>query len=658
VRTRAVQFLSTDTGILSLLTVMTLLLALGGVKLSRMVAANMLRADAEFTSSAWAAALMDSANIPSLISGAPSSDSTRHFLEAATQTGSIYRYAIWSRSGKLIFASSRLQESPTPISPVIRYGDRIGEGILAGWCRTDTHRGKNAQNPAYYADSFIPIRRDNQTVGVLEASLDLTAAEKLYEKSFLFTEGIIALGVLLAGGIPGLLVWRKMHAHRAAQARAIFLAEHDNLTGIANRKSLEDRAEGALAWSQRNNSYIAALLIDMDRFKEVNDNFGHGVGDEMLKAFAQRLKATIRTGDMVARLGGDEFVILQVGIAQPVGARSLAGRLIEVLAMPYQIGDLQLNCGASIGVAIAPTDADNWESLLVCADVALYNAKAERGNAVAFFQAGMDASFRERRQLEHDLRRALSTHAFELAYQPLFSFHDQSLLGFEALLRWPRGWAPQSPAQFIPVAEESGLIIPIGAWVLQAACRAAAAWTRPLKIAVNLSPVQFRNGDIISVVEEALRISGLDPTRLELEVTETLWIQNADSVLEQLARLRAMGITIALDDFGTGYSSLTYLWKFPFDVVKIDRSFVSGMKLDPQANAIVNTIVALGRTLDLTVTAEGVETTAQALALKEVGCDQVQGFLYGRPVNGVSASALVDADARSTPITVQLAAAG
>ncbi|HEY0306595.1 MAG TPA: bifunctional diguanylate cyclase/phosphodiesterase [Acidobacteriaceae bacterium] len=651
---RATRFLSTDSGILTLLAVMTLLLALGAVKLSRMVAANMLRTNAQFTVSAWTAALLNSTDIPGLIAGTPSAPITRIFLESATPTGNIYRYAIWSRSGELVYSST----STVPVSPIRRYGEEVGNGILSGWDHTETHRGTSPENPTYYADSFVPIRRNDETIGVIEAHLDLTAAVGLYERSFLITEGIIALGVLLAGGIPGLLVWRKMHAHRAAQAEAVFLSQHDNLTGIANRKSLEDRAEGALAWTRRNNGFIAALLIDMDRFKEVNDNFGHSVGDEVLKAFAVRLKDTIRTGDMVARLGGDEFVILQVGIGQPAGARSLAGRLIEVLSVPYQIGELQLICGASIGVAIAPTDSDNWESLLVCADVALYNAKVERGNAVAFFQTGMDASFRERRQLEQDLRRALTSNAFELAYQPLFSFHDQSLLGFEALLRWPQDWPPQSPATFIPVAEESGLIIPIGGWVLQAACRAAAAWTKPLRIAVNLSPVQFRNGDIVSVVEEALRLSGLDPTRLELEVTESLWIHNAESVLEQLARLRAMGITIALDDFGTGYSSLTYLWKFPFDVVKIDRTFVSGMKLDPKANAIVNTIVALGRTLDLTVTAEGVETTAQAQALKEVGCDQVQGFLYGRPVSGVSASALVDAGARSTPITAHLAATG
>jgi EAL domain-containing protein (putative c-di-GMP-specific phosphodiesterase class I) len=255
----------------------------------------------------------------------------------------------------------------------------------------------------------------------------------------------------------------------------------------------------------------------------------------------------------------------------------------------------------------------------------------------------MDAIIRERWRLEMDLRRALETNAFQLAYQPLFTFHDRSLVGFEALLRWPEGWNSRSPADFIPVAEESGLIVPIGAWVLQKACRTAAAWTRPLQIAVNLSPIQFRNGDLVGIVKAALLASGLDPMRLELEVTESLWLQNVDAVLLQLNQLRSMGISIALDDFGTGYSSLTYLWKFPFDKVKIDRSFVMEMDLDSKAEAIVNTIVALGKTLDLTITAEGVETEAQAQALNNAGCDQAQGYLFGRPLSLASADALANA---------------
>jgi predicted signal transduction protein with EAL and GGDEF domain len=368
----------------------------------------------------------------------------------------------------------------------------------------------------------------------------------------------------------------------------------------------------------------------------------------VLNAFAKRLSSAIREQDMVARLGGDEFVILQVGMDQATGAATLADRLLKVLAEPYDIGGVKVVCEASIGVAIAPIDAEEWDQLLSCADAALYKAKGEGRNTACFYEAGMDAIFRDRRHLELELRRALDTKAFQLAYQPLVSFSDGSLSGFEALLRWPEGWEPQSPAAFIPVAEAYGLIVPIGAWVLETACRTAAAWEQPLKIAVNLSPVQFRHGDIVGIVANALKNSGLDPERLELEVTESLWLGNTDMVRDKLMQLRAMGVSVSLDDFGTGYSSLTYLWRFPFDTVKIDRSFVMGMESDPKAAAIVKTIVALGKILNLTIIAEGVETHAQAKLLNEIGCDLAQGYLLSRPLSVSAANSLACACLETT----------
>jgi diguanylate cyclase (GGDEF)-like protein len=641
---QSIRFITSDSKIVALLAAMILLVALGGVKLSRVVAANMLLADAHSTSSAWAATLTDTVdNMPAIVAGEPPSIKARRFLEYASQMGDIYRFKVWNKTGHLVFISERTNSIQEPTTTVEDLEQRIAGPVLSRSAFTEAHLGGHPENPVYFADSYIPIKQNGAVIGVFEVYLDQTADRALYERSFLLTEGIIAVAVLLAGGLPGFMVYRKMMAHRVAQAEALFLAEHDSLTGIANRRRLGETAKGALAWNQRSKSHVAALLVDLDRFKDVNDSFGHGVGDELLKAFAMRLNSAIRQEDTVARLGGDEFVILQVGMAQPSGASSLADRLMRILSEPYDIGDSQLVCGASIGVATAPTDAEDWDSLLSCADTALYKAKSEGRSTVCFFEAGMDATLRERRRIEADLRRAQETNAFQLAYQPLFSFHDNSLLGFEALLRWPEGWSSQSPAVFIPIAEESGLIVPVGAWVLETACRTAAAWAKPVKIAVNLSPVQFRHGDIVAVVEKALNASGLDPARLELEVTESLWLQNTDAVFDQLMRLRKMGISIALDDFGTGYSSLTYLWKFPFDKVKIDRSFVMEMENDPKAGAIVNTVVAMGRTLQLSITAEGVETQAQAQALREAGCDQAQGFLFGRPLSAVSANALVNA---------------
>jgi diguanylate cyclase (GGDEF)-like protein len=646
----ALRLFSIDGRRILLLASVILLLAFGGVQLSQLVSANMLRTDAQSTISAWAGSLTESADdIPAIIAGAAPSPRSYQLLKDATQMGDIYRYKILDRMGHTVYLSERASYPSVAKATAHSPSKRIGEKILSGGTFTDTGVGNSSDNPHYFAECYLPLKQNGAVIGILDVYIDQTADHALYQRSFLFTESIIAIAVLLAGGIPGFMVYRKMRDHRQAQAEALFLAEHDSLTGLANRKMLAETANSALAWSRRNNSYVAALVIDLDRFKEINDTFGHSVGDEALKIVATRLKSAIRAEDMVARFGGDEFVVLQVGMNQPDGATYLATRLLKLLAEPCEINGLQLVCAASIGVAISPTDTDDWDGLLSRADIALYRAKGGgRGNA-SFFETGMDAMFRERRRLEADLRRAMDTSAFHLAFQPLIDFKGGELVGFEALLRWPEGWEPQSPATFIPIAEEAGLIVPIGAWVLKTACNEAAAWAKPLTIAVNLSPLQFSHGDIVAVVDEVLKSSGLDPCRLELEVTESLWLQNTETVLDQLARLRSRGIAIALDDFGTGYSSLSYLWKFPFDKVKVDRSFVTQMEIDPKAAAIVDTVVALGRALDLTITAEGVETPEQARALKDAGCDQGQGYLFGRPLSAAAAIELINSSDSTAP---------
>jgi diguanylate cyclase (GGDEF)-like protein len=642
-KNRVFQVLSTDGRRILLLASIVLLLAFSGVKLGQVVAANMLRADAQSTATAWAGSLVNSADdLPAIIAGAAPSARTDHLLKDATEVGDIYRYKMWDRAGHAVFSSARQPYLLVANTDAESRWKEISNKVLSGTTFTDVGAGNSPENPSYFADCYIPLKHNGTIIGVLGVHLDQTADHAFYERSFLLMESIIAIAVLLAGGIPGFVVYRKMRDHRQAQAEALFLAEHDSLTGLANRRMLAETAHSALAWNRRNNSYVAALVLDLDRFKEINDTYGHTIGDEVLKTVATRLKSAVRAEDMVSRLGGDEFVVLQVGMNQPDGATFLTTRLLKLLAEPIAINELQIVCAVSIGVAISPTDTEDWDGLLSRADIALYRAKgAGRGNA-SFFETGMDAMFRERRRLESDLRRAIDAKAFHLAYQPLVNFEGGGLVGFEALLRWPEGWEPQLPATFIPVAEEAGLIIPIGTWVLKTACSAAAAWTKPLRIAVNLSPLQFSNGDIVGVVDEALKSSGLDPERLELEVTESLWLQNTDTVLDQLTQLRSRGISIALDDFGTGYSSLSYLWKFPFDKVKVDRSFVSQMEVDPKAAAIVDTVVALGKTLDLTITAEGVETPEQAKALKLAGCDQGQGYLFGRPLSPDAAIGLIN----------------
>jgi diguanylate cyclase (GGDEF)-like protein len=639
------RFLKRDRVRFAILTVSIAVPVVGGMVLCQSLLMKMLREDAQATSGAWVSMLIArNPDILTVFSDATPSVQTKHNLDEAIQVGDIYRFRIWDPGGNLVYKSERLTSAGAPIV----FGEkRAASAAASGSIVNEVHEGGPPQNVRFFVESFIPVKKNGIVIGIFDVFLDQSDDKLLYQKSLFLTEGIIAILVIFAAGLPGYIVFSQMVALRTAKTEAQFHSEHDSLTGISNRNRLSNVAKGALALNRRNKSHIAALMIDLDRFKDINDTFGHAAGDEVLKAVGARLNSSIREEDSVARFGGDEFVVLQVGMAQPSGARFLADRLIEVLSEPYEFGGTDLECGASIGVAISPPDAKDFETLIACADAALYKSKAQGRNCVSFFEPGMDANIRERRQIETDIRRALTTNAFQLAYQPLHSFQDGRLLGFEALLRWPEGWSPQSPAVFIPIAEESGLINSVGAWVLQTACRTAAHWTHPLKIAVNLSPVQFRHGDIVSVVEEALKQSGLDPERLELEVTEGLWIQDGDCALDQLVRLRRMGVSIALDDFGTGYSSLAYLWKFPFDTVKIDRSFVNEMETEPKAAVIVNTIMGLGKSLGLTITAEGVETPTQARILREAGCDQAQGFLFGRPLPAASTDALANADPMS-----------
>lgn len=638
------QFSKTERGRLAILALCIALPVCGGMFLCQFLLDRMLRNDAKATSSAWVSTLIArNPDILTLLSGATPSPQTTHFLDEVSHVGDIYRFRIWNAAGHLVYKSERRSSAGMRMN-----GKQVFEAFLSGSIVNEIHQGSSPQDVPFFVESFVPVKQDGEVIGVFDVYLDQSDDEVLYRRSILLTEIIIGTLVLLAAGLPGYGAYRQMRELRDARAQTLFLNEHDSLTGIPNRSRLKEIAKNALALNRRTRRQVAALIIDLDRFQDINDSFGHATGDEVLKAVANRLRSSIRQEDSVARLGGDEFVVLQPGLYQPNGAKTLADRLMKAFSEPFKIGNSLLDCEASIGIAISPPDAEDFDALIACADAALRKAKAAGRHAVRFFESGMDARIRERHQIETDIRRALATGSFQLAYQPLHSFSDGRLLGFESLLRWPDGWTPKSPADFIPVAEESGLIHHLGLWALETACKTAARWTNPLKVAVNLSPVQFRDGDIVAVVRRVLADSGLAPERLELEVTESLWIQDKDFVFNQLRGLRKLGVSIALDDFGTGYSSLAYLWKFPFDTVKIDQSFVSEMETEPKAAAIVHTIAALGKILDLSITAEGVETPAQATILKEAGCDQGQGYLFSRPLPAESANALANAESALT----------
>ncbi len=413
-----------------------------------------------------------------------------------------------------------------------------------------------------------------------------------------------------------------------AEERIAHMAHHDALTDLPNRVLLRERLEAGLAHVRRGQQ-LAVHYLDLDTFKNINDTLGHPVGDDLLKAVAERLCGCVRDVDTVARLGGDEFAIIQTGLEHVNDAASLAQRIRDSLKMPCEINGQLINIDASIGIACAPADGTDADLLLKNADMALYRAKAEGRGTYRFFEATMDAGLKARRALEVDMRKAVAEGEFEVHYQPLVDMKTNAVCGCEALLRWhhPQRGAV-SPAEFIPVAEDTGLIVPLGERVLRQACADAASWPGDLKVAVNISPVQFANQDVVQVVVNALAASGLPAHRLELEITEAVLLQNNQATRTTLHQLRSFGVRIAMDDFGTGYSSLSYLRSFPFDKIKIDRSFIGDLSDAPDSIAIVRAIIHLAKNLGMTTTAEGVETRQQLETVKALGCIEVQGYLY------------------------------
>jgi diguanylate cyclase (GGDEF)-like protein len=442
-----------------------------------------------------------------------------------------------------------------------------------------------------------------------------------------------SIGLSVVDGGGWVAIHQDITAQKKAEAEITHLAHYDGLTALANRALFLQHIKTATTQCRTSNAAFAVHILDLDRFKEVNDTLGHACGDQLLRLVAQRLLAVVNEEDIVARLGGDEFAILQpLDNTGGNAAASLAWKLLQVFADPFDLNEHKITVETSIGIALAPDNGDEAEQLLKTADLALYKAKSEGRNTYRLFKTEMEVEARARHALQIDLRNALCANEFELHYQPIVDARTQEPCGVEALLRWrhpQRGLVP--PDKFIPLAEETGLIVPIGEWVLRKACFDAASWPDHLKVAVNLSSVQFRKSDLRAVVENALADSGLKPQRLELEVTESVLLQNNETNTGILHQFRAKGISIALDDFGTGYSSLSYLQSFPFDKIKIDRSFVANLASRADCAAIISAVTGLARSLDIQTTAEGVETEEQAILLRAAGCGQMQGYLFGRP---------------------------
>jgi diguanylate cyclase (GGDEF)-like protein/PAS domain S-box-containing protein len=522
---------------------------------------------------------------------------------------------MFDRSGRLVLCNQRYLDMYGLSPDVIKPGCTANEVVQ--------HRIETGSLSPREAERYVDARQT--TLGQSE----------IESKSFELPSGrsiIVTRRPMDGGG------WVATHdditERKQAEARIAHMAHHDALTGLANRVLLRERLEAELMRVQRG-AHLAVLYLDLDHFKNINDTLGHTVGDALLRSVASRMRECLRETDTIARLGGDEFAILQTGFDGRPDTTALAQRLRDAVIAPHDVEGHHILADVSIGISIAPNDGVDADQLLARADMAMYAAKCDGRGTFRYFEAQMNARAKARRALEMDLRQALANNEFELHYQPLVNLERNEICSCEALLRWnhpQRGMIP--PIEFIGAAEETGLITQIGEWVLRTACTDAATWPDHVTVAVNVSPVQFKNQSLVLTVVGALGDSGLSARRLAIEITESVLMRDNESNLATLHQLRDLGVQIVMDDFGTGYSSLSYLRSFPFDKIKIDRSFINDVSNMGDANAIVQATTSIASTMKMTTTAEGVETQEQLNAIRALGCTEMQGFLFSRPVKG------------------------
>jgi diguanylate cyclase len=493
-----------------------------------------------------------------------------------------------------------------------------------------------------YSDKLLVIKKPFEAIEVLQSAHALT---RKWDNEGVLRRQIQTLEDVIETRTRGL---------EAANRQLRHLASHDALTGLPNRLLLDDRLAQSVAHADRDGQSFGLAMFDLDRFKMVNDSLGHRAGDELLKEVARRLNSVARSTDTVARVGGDEFVMLLDRIGQSETAEQIARRAVEVLQLPINLGGIDIRTSASIGIALYPQDAKSVDALLANADAAMYCAKQRGRNNIQHFTQGMNSVTQERVKLESDLRAALELQQFELHYQPKVDTHTGAIRGAEALVRWrhpERGLV--FPGEFIPMAEDCGLIESIGEWVVREACREARRWqhgsSQPMRVAVNLSAFQFRHGSLVNMIRDALREAGLDPRCLEVEITETALMSDPEESVGILEQISRMGVVVSVDDFGTGYSSMSYLRRFPIDKLKIDRGFIRELLSCPDDLSIVTAIISLAHSLHLKVVAEGVETPEQRELLKNLGCDQYQGYCFSPAVPGAEFAALLQRSRDSSP---------
>jgi diguanylate cyclase (GGDEF)-like protein len=547
--------------------------------------------------------------------------------------------SVWRRDGTL------MARHPSAIQDI----GRVRPGMVSAFQEVLAQRDSGtvtALSPQDDRERLIAVRATADYPVVVTVARTATEVLSLWWRLTAYTIGgvVLLLAVSIAAIVLGVRHLRNhemleqartdlrlVEEQRRSEAQLTHLAHHDPLTGLANRTLLRKSLDDAVAHARRGEA-CAVLCLDLDHFKDVNDTLGHPIGDLLLQAVTGRIKAEVREVDTIARLGGDEFAVVLTGMRQPQDAAGLAQRLVDTLGAPFDLDGHHILVGASIGIAAVSADVLDPDQLLQNADMALYRAKANGRGGYSFFESEMNLHAQLRRTLQLDLRRALDAGEFELFYQPQVNIRTRRVGSLEALLRWRH---PENglvaPDRIIPMVEEIGLIVPLGEWVLKQACAAAVDWPGGEKVSVNLSPVQFASARLVSVVTSALQSSGLDASRLELEITESVLMRDTEATLATLHRLKQLGVSIALDDFGTGYSSLSYLQRFPFDKVKIDKSFISSLGRTVASAAIVRAVTDLCIALGMSTTAEGVETEEQYAALSVLGCTDVQGYLFSRP---------------------------
>jgi diguanylate cyclase (GGDEF)-like protein len=533
---------------------------------------------------------------------------------------------MFDRSGRLVVCNGRYIEMYGLSPSVIRPGCTVHE-VIVHRIETGSLAAADAHHYAHDVSAALGLGQAVSKVAELPDGRTIMVTRRAIE----------------GGG------WVATHdditTRRQAEAQIAHMAHHDALTDLPNRFLLREELEAALLRARRGER-VAVLYLDLDQFKGINDTLGHSKGDELLKGVADRLRSCVRETDTVARLGGDEFAVIQTAIRAPEDAARLARRIRETLATPFELDGHHVITDASIGISIAPDDASDPDHLLKNADMALYGAKSDGRGTFRFFEPDMDARMTGRRAIEGDLRNALAENQFELYYQPLINLERNEICGCEALLRWhhpERGL--MAPAEFVPIAEETGLIVPLGEWVLKTACAEAATWPDHITISVNVSPVQFKSEALVLTVIGALAVSGLAPHRLAIEITEAVLMRDNEATLATLHQLRDLGVRIVMDDFGTGYSSLSYLRSFPFDKIKIDRSFINDLSERADAGIIVQAVANLAASLNMTTTAEGAETPGQLEKIRALGCTEMQGYLFSRPKRAADIARMFEPEA-------------